>query len=140
MNLEKAIQISTVAHKMQKDKYGAPYLEHVTRVMNAGKTEDEKIVGILHDVVEKTEWTLEKLEQQGFSKHIIEAIRCLSKLSDDEDYDQFIERVKSNPLSIKVKLNDLTDNMDVRRIPEIKEKDIDRLNKYLRAYRMLAKL
>ena len=140
MNLERAIQIATEAHKNQKDRYGAPYLGHVTRVMNAGKTDDERMAGILHDVVEDTNWTFEQLEQEGFSKHIIDAIRCLSKTSDDEDYDQFIERIKTNALAIKVKLYDLTDNMDIRRMPEVKEKDIDRLNKYLKAYRMLMKL
>jgi len=140
MNVERALQIAIEAHKNQKDKYGAPYLAHVTRVMNAGKTDDEKIVGVLHDVIEKTEWTFEQLQQEGFSNLIIDAIRCLSKTNDKEDYDQFIERVKTNPLAIKVKLYDLTDNMDVRRIPEVKEKDIERMNKYLKAYRMLSAL
>lgn len=97
MNLEKALQIATEAHKSQKDKYGAPYLGHVTRVMNAGKTQDEMIVGVLHDVVEDTDWTFEQLEREGFSKHIIDAVRCLSKTSDDEDYGEFIElrRIRS---------------------------------------------
>lgn len=137
MNLEKAILIAFESHKDQKDRYGAPYLEHVTRVMNAGKTDDEKIVGVLHDVVEDTDWTFEQLEQEGFSKHLVEAIRCLSKTSEDEDYEEFIERVKTNPLAIKVKLYDLTDNMDIKRMPEVKEKDIERMNNYLKAYKML---
>lgn len=140
MNLEKAIQIATDAHKDQKDKYGAPYLGHVTRVMNAGRTDDEKMVGVLHDVVEDTDWTFEQLEAEGFSRQIVDAIRCLSKTSEDEDYDQFIERIKKNPLAIKVKLFDLTDNMDLRRMPEVHEKDIERLNKYLKAYRILVAL
>ena len=140
MNLEIAIQIATDAHKDQKDKYGAPYLGHVTRVMNAGRTDDEKMVGVLHDVVEDTDWTFEQLEAEGFSRQIVDAIRCLSKTSEDEDYDQFIERIKKNPLSIKVKLFDLTDNMDLRRMPEVHEKDIERLNKYLKAYRILVAL
>ncbi|MBC7826491.1 MAG: phosphohydrolase [Chitinophagaceae bacterium] len=140
MNLEKAMRIAFEAHKDQKDKYGAPYLGHVTRVMNAGNTDDERIVGVLHDVVEDTDWTFEQLEQEGFSKSIVEAIRCLSKTSDKEDYDDFIERTKTNPLAVKVKLYDLTDNMDLRRMTEVKEKDIERLNKYLKAYRILSGL
>ncbi|MES2775228.1 MAG: phosphohydrolase [Bacteroidota bacterium] len=140
MNLETAVDIAIEAHRLQKDKYGQPYLGHVFRVMNAGKTEDEKIVGVLHDLVEDTGWTFEKLSEQGFAPHIIEAIRCVTKTSENEDYDAFIERVKPNPLAVKVKLNDLADNMDIRRMPEITEKDIARLNKYLKAWKLLTSL
>jgi len=59
--LEKAIQIALEAHKGQTDKAGAPYLLHLIRVMNAGQTENEKICGILHDLVEDTPWTFEDL-------------------------------------------------------------------------------
>ena len=140
MNLKRAIQIATDAHKNQTDRYGAPFLGHVTRVMNAGRSEDEKIVGVLHDIIEKTEWDLAKLEQESFSKHIIEAVRCLSKTSEEEDYDQLIERVKTNSLAIKVKLNDLTDNMDIKRMNEVKPEDLERFNKYLKAYHSLSLL
>lgn len=140
MNIERAIEIAIEAHRLQKDKYGEPYLGHVFRVMNAGKTYDEKIVGILHDLVEDTNWTFADLAEHGFAPHIIEAIRCLSKTSENEDYDAFIERIKPNALAIKVKLNDLADNMDIRRMPEVTEKDITRLNKYLKAYKILAAL
>jgi (p)ppGpp synthase/HD superfamily hydrolase len=140
MNLEKAIEIASEAHKGQQDRYGAPYLGHVTRVMNSGKTDDERIVGVLHDVIEDTALTFDQLEVQGFSKHIIDAIRCLSKTSDEEDYDEYLERVKTNSLAITVKLYDLTDNMDLRRTHELKKSDVDRFNKYIRAYRMLIAL
>ena len=135
--LQKAINIATEAHKNQLDKYGAPYLEHVTRVMNMGRTNDEKIIGVLHDVVEDTEWTFELLIKEGFPNKIISALQCVTKKSENEDYDSFVERTKTNALAIKVKLNDLTDNMDIRRMPEVKEEDIARLNKYLKAYREL---
>ena len=137
MNLERAIEIAAEAHKGQKDKYGAPYLGHVTRVMNAGVTDSEKIVGALHDVVEDTPWTFDDLRREGFSNEIIEAVRCLTKKSEDEDYDEFTERVRKNPLAVRVKLNDLRDNMDIRRMTEVSEKDVKRLNKYLKAYRTL---
>ena len=137
MNLERAIEIAAEAHKGQKDKYGAPYLGHVTRVMNAGVTDDERIVGALHDVVEDTPWTFDDLLREGFSIQIVEAVRCLTKKSEDEDYDEFTERVRKNPLAVRVKLNDLRDNMDIRRMPSVTEKDVKRLNKYLKAYRTL---
>jgi (p)ppGpp synthase/HD superfamily hydrolase len=135
--LERAIAIAVEAHKDQKDKYGAPYIGHVLRVMVAGRTEAEKIVGALHDVVEDTDWTFDDLRREGFSGDIIAAVECLTKRSDDEDYDAFTGRVKANPLAIRVKLNDLADNMDIRRMPEVQERDVARLNKYLKAYREL---
>ena len=140
MNLDRAIQIAVEAHKNQKDKYGAPYLGHVSRVMNAGKTDDERIVGVLHDLIEDTPWTFEDLKKEGFSSHVIEAIRCLTKKSEDENYESFVDRIKINPLAIRVKLNDLRDNMDIRRLPMVTEKDVPRLNKYLKAYHLLAVL
>jgi (p)ppGpp synthase/HD superfamily hydrolase len=138
--LSKAIQIAAKAHDGQTDKSGMPYISHVLRVMEAGKTIDEKIVGVLHDIVEDTDWTLEQLEHEGFPLHIVEAIRCLTKTSEDEDYFEFIERVKSNPLAIQVKINDLTDNMDIRRLEQITDNDVERLRKYRAAYKMLTAL
>ena len=63
--LSHAIAIATEAHKGQKDKYGQEYLHHPIRVMNMGRNLKERIVGILHDVVEDTEWTFEDLEKEG---------------------------------------------------------------------------
>jgi (p)ppGpp synthase/HD superfamily hydrolase len=138
--LEKAIKIATEAHKGQVDKYGAPYIGHVTRVMNAGATEDEKIVGMLHDLIEDTDWEFADLEKEGFPQYIIDAVRCVTKTSEEENYDDFVKRTATNSLAIKVKLNDLTDNMDIRRMPEVTEKDLKRLNKYLKAYKYLESL
>ena len=36
-----------------------------------------------------------------------------------------------------VKLNDLADNMDIRRLPYLSDKDVKRLKKYLKAYKQL---
>ncbi|KAA2243553.1 HD domain-containing protein [Chitinophaga agrisoli] len=138
MTLLKAITIATEAHKGQLDKYGAPYLGHVMRVMSMGRTEEEKICGVLHDVVEDTDWTFEQLAAEGFGTEILEALRCVTKLSDDEDYDHFVARILPNRLACLVKLNDLTDNMDIRRMPAVTEKDIARLNKYIKAYRQVS--
>lgn len=135
--LDRAKAIATSAHEGQVDKAGKPYIEHPMRVMNMGKTVEEKIAGVLHDVVEDSDWTFEMLEKEGIPKDVMDALRCVTKLSEDEDYDHFIERVKTNPLAVKVKLNDLKDNMDITRLGEVTEKDLGRLNKYIRAYRQL---
>lgn len=137
--LSKAITLALKAHEGQFDKSGMPYAGHVMRVMAAGRTVDEKIVGVLHDVVEDTDWTFEALLSEGFPSHIVDALRCVTKLSDDEPYDDFIERVKTNPLAVAVKINDLTDNMDVRRYIELSDWDVKRLREYLKAYQELTK-
>ena len=135
--LLRAIEIATQAHQGQFDKSGKEYIGHPLRVMEMGRTEEEKIAGVLHDVVEDSDWTFEALEAEGFSQEIIAALKCITKLSENENYDDFIERVKKNPLAVAVKINDLTDNMDIRRLPYLSDKDIKRLKKYLKAYKKL---
>ena len=135
--LDRAREIAKAAHEGQVDKAGKPYIEHPMRVMKMGKTVEEKIAGVLHDVVEDSEWTFEMLEKEGIPKDVMDALRCVTKLSEDEDYDHFIARVKTNPLAVKVKLNDLKDNMDITRLDQVTEKDLARLNKYIRAYKQL---
>lgn len=135
--LDRAKEIAKAAHEGQVDKAGKPYIEHPMRVMKMGKTVEEKIAGVLHDVVEDSDWTFEMLEKEGIPKDVMDALRCVTKLSEDEDYDHFIARVKTNPLAVKVKLNDLKDNMDITRLDQVTEKDLARLNKYIRAYKQL---
>lgn len=91
---------------------------------------------MLHDVVEDSDWTLEKLAAEGFAPEIIEVLRCLTH-AEEEPCDRYIARIKGNPLAVAVKLNDLTDNMDIRRLPYLSDKDVKRLKRYLRAYKQL---
>lgn len=135
--LRRAIDIAKEAHKGQVDKAGNEYIDHPLRVMIAVHSVSEKIVGVLHDVIEDTDWTFERLEAEGFTTEIIEALKCVTKLSEDEPYDAFIERVKTNPLAVAVKIKDLADNMDIRRLNELTEQDFKRLQKYHRAYKEL---
>jgi len=131
--IEKALEIAMKAHNGQKDKSGNDYIFHPIRVMERGKTEIEKICGLLHDVVEDSDLTFEDLKKEGFSDDVISTLRCLTKESENEDYDLFIERVIQNPVAVKVKMNYLLDNMDITRLKELNEQDINRLNKYLKA-------
>jgi (p)ppGpp synthase/HD superfamily hydrolase len=137
--LEKAIAIAVEAHKGQLDRYGAPYILHVLKVMQAGYTQDEKIVGVLHDIIEDTHWTAKDLAGERFPEHIVAAIDSLSK-KDSEEYEAFIDRIKKNTLAISVKLNDLRDNMDLCRVQKLSAEDIPRLNKYIKAYQELMEL
>src|SRR5581483_11543671 len=133
--LEKAIKIAVEAHDGQKDRYGAPYILHPTRVMARLETTSEKI-GILHDVVEDTDWGFEDLSAEEIPEHLINAIKAVTK-KEGEDYEAFVRRSAANPLAKKVKLADLEDNMDLRRMPEVTEKDLPRLQKYVKAWRFL---
>ena len=137
--IEKAIEIAVAAHKGQKDKSGADYILHLLCVMERGKSEIEKICGVLHDVLEDSEWTFEKLENEGFSNEVIAVLRCITKESEKEDYDVFINRIAQNPIAIEVKINDLLDNMDITRLKELNEEDVKQLNKYLKAFWKLQK-
>ena len=136
--LERAIEIAVEAHKGQVDKGGSPYILHPLRVMMSVDLELEKIVAVLHDVVEDSNWTFEDLLAEGFSIEVIEALQSVTKESPDEDYDLFIQRAIHNPIGRKVKLADLRDNLDVTRITELAEKDIQRINKYKKALKILS--
>jgi Guanosine polyphosphate pyrophosphohydrolases/synthetases len=132
--LARAIEIAISAHKGQKDKSGKDYILHPLRVMANGKTEIEKICGVLHDVIEDSDWTFKALEKEGFSAEVISILHCITKESEDEEYFKFIDRVAQNPIAVQIKINDLLDNMDVTRFKELNEWDLKRLNKYLKAY------
>ena len=131
--LGKAIAIAAQAHQEQYDKAGTPYILHPLRMMLRMSSETEMIAAILHDVVEDTDWTLDKLRQAGFAAEVVQAVECLTH-RDHETYDEFIARVRTNALASKVKLADLEDNMDMRRLNTLTEKDAERLHKYHRAW------
>ena len=138
MNLARAIEIAVQAHSGQTDKAGAPYILHPLRVMLSLASEDERIVGVLHDVIEDCpEWTMGRLQLEGFSDHVLAALASVTKLADNEPYPDFIARASRNPIGICVKRADLLDNLDVRRLKEVTEKDARRLNKYLAALAQL---
>ncbi len=137
--LSHAIFIAIKAHDNQVDRNGQPYIAHPFRVMDAGQTLEEKIVGALHDLIEDTDLSFMDLSSAGFSEEIIDAVHALSKL-ENEDYDHYISRVMRNDLAIRVKLNDLTDNLDLRRLKSITDEDVNRMRKYLNAYNQLTKL
>lgn len=137
--LEKAIKIAVNAHFGQTDKSGKPYILHPLRLMEQACTTTEKICAILHDVLEDTAVKVSDLREQGFTHDIIDALVALTK-QDKEAYQQFIERIAQNPISVKVKLIDLYDNTRVSRLSELKEKDVDRLRKYIEAIKYLENL
>jgi (p)ppGpp synthase/HD superfamily hydrolase len=130
MNLERAIEIAVTAHRGQVDKSGAPYILHPLRVMLGVKTDGERIVAVLHDVVEDCEeWPLERLREEELSKELAAALESVTR-NDGETYTEFIERSKSNAIGRRVKAADLRDNMDLSRIENPTEQDHKRTEKY----------
>ncbi|OPJ58245.1 GTP pyrophosphokinase [Clostridium chromiireducens] len=135
--IEKAILIAVNAHKGQVDKGGSPYILHPLRLMFSREDETEKICAVLHDVIEDTDVTLDYLREQGFSKEVLSALDALTRRN-DENYEQFIDRIIENKIACNVKLADLNDNMDISRIKNLTEKDYERLEKYKKAkYKIL---
>ncbi len=134
--IEKAIEIALDAHRGQVDRAGQPYILHPLRLMAKMPTKELMIIALLHDVVEDSRYTLEDLRREGFSENIIKAVDSLT-MRNGEKYDDYIRRAKQNALAVPVKLADLEDNMNIRRLQQIGEKDTARLQKYLNAYHFL---
>ena len=140
--LERAIEIAANGHAGQVDKAGAPYILHPLRVMLGLKTNEERIVAVLHDVAEDVPgWTFERLRQEGFSEEVIAALDSVTKRAEEEeDYDAFVRRAAANPIGRRVKMADLRDNCDLSRIAEPTAKDHERIAKYRRAIAWLETL
>lgn len=128
-SIEKALSIATAAHEGQVDKGGKPYIEHPIYVASLVNSESEKIVALLHDVIEDTDITLKDLYHQGFSKHILIAVDAITKRS-NEGYTEYLERLCQNSIAISVKIADMTHNSDISRISNPTVKDYDRVKKY----------
>jgi (p)ppGpp synthase/HD superfamily hydrolase len=134
--LEDAISLAVEAHRGQKDKAGQPYILHPLRVMMRLETDEERTVAILHDVVEDTPWTLERLRGRGYPEGVLAALDALTR-REGETYEAFIERLRPHALARRVKLADLEDNMDVRRLAAVTPKDAERLARYRAAWTRL---
>jgi (p)ppGpp synthase/HD superfamily hydrolase len=136
LDIELAISIALEAHKGQLDKGGSPYILHPLAVMNRVETIEEKIVAVLHDVIEDTEVTIEQLREMGFSEEILKAIGLLTR-SKEESYEQFIEKTTTNRIARNVKIADIQENMNLSRIKNPTEQDYNRLEKYRKAMERL---
>ncbi|OPK11438.1 HD domain-containing protein [Pseudomonas sp. VI4.1] len=134
--LERAIAIAANAHEGQVDKGGSPYILHPLKVMLRVGTLEERIVAVLHDVVEDCDVSLDDLRKEGFSETVLEAIASVTKVP-GEPYEAFIERAALNPIGRVVKLADLEENSDLSRIELPSWDDLERIEKYRRAIGIL---
>lgn len=137
--LENAILLASLAHGCQRDKSGRPYILHCLRVMMSCKTDDEKVVGVLHDVLEDTEMTGLQLLEEDIPLYLVEAIVAITHdKKNNEPRKVYYDRVRANPLALIVKEYDLDDNSDEKRLAELDEPTRKRLKKkYADAYQYL---
>jgi (p)ppGpp synthase/HD superfamily hydrolase len=129
--MAEAVAIAEEAHRDQVDKAGKPYIGHPKRVMERFEDPAARIVGVLHDVVEDSDVTLDDLRSKGFPANVIAAVDALTK-RDGEPYEAYLERLKGSALALRVKIADMQDNMDLSRIAHPTDRDRARLEKYRR--------
>lgn len=139
---EKAKKIVDPIFKNDFDKGGTPYLEHLYYVSNGGETLEEKVVGLLHDIIEDKNIIQQDLLEIGFPLEIAEVVDLLSRDKNKETYSSYMDRViESNNITVlRTKRRDMEHNMDLSRIPNPTEKDYQRTEKkYAPQYRRIKK-
>ncbi|MBN8506854.1 MAG: HD domain-containing protein [Burkholderiales bacterium] len=150
-SLERAIEIAAQAHAGQTDKGGAPYILHPLRVMLKLADPRAQIPAALHDVVEDGKgWNIERLADEGFDADVVEAVRAVTKRTDEmpapgssdaektQLYLQFVGRAAAHPIGRLVKAADLAENLDASRLPQpLSAKDEARLARYRQALALL---
>ena len=106
----------------KKDKGGNPYLCHLEYVASHGRNEEEKIIGLLHDLLEDTKVTIEELKEMGFSSFILETLKILTR-NKTSSYDEYIDQIinSHNESALYIKKIDLEHNMDFTRCPNLDE-------------------
>jgi len=135
--LERAISIALDVHRGQTDRNGRPYILHPLHIMLQMDDEAEMIAAVLHDTIEDSEMTLEELREEGFSGEVLTAVELLTHEKESVPYEDYVWRLKPNPMARKIKMADLKHNMDIRRMDRVQESDLSRLQKYHRAWRIL---
>lgn len=136
--LETAMAIALEAHEGAATLSGRPYILHPLHIMLQMDNEEEMITAVLHDVVEDSSITLGELAALGFSDSVLNALELLTHDKTTEGYEDYILALKPNPLARRVKLADLTHNMDIRRLPfPISKRDLQRLEVYRHAWEIL---
>lgn len=133
---QQALAIARDAHKGQVDKAGVDYIQPPLFVASLVEGELAKTVALLHDVVEDSDWTLEDLRKKGLPEEVVQAVGILTKKR-NEKYEEYILRVKQNPLARQVKLADLQHNSDLSRLTTVTEIDRKRAEKYRQAIAFL---
>ena len=134
--LYKTLEIVLKLFNGKVDKSGIPYVVHLMKVYEGVSDYNEKIVALMHDIVEDTDVTLNELKEFGYNDELLEMLSYLTK-NKGEYYPDYIERlISSNNIHVlNIKLSDLRHNMDIGRIKNPTMNDYERINKrYMPAY------
>ena len=136
--LGKAIKITAIDFGDVKDKGGKPYILHCIHVMNKVRHLGSEVmqIGVMHDLVEDTDWTLEGLKDVGFSDRVVNGVAFMTHIK-GVPYMDYIKIIASNPDARAVKMADLKHNSDLTRLKGHTQKDLDRLAKYAIAFQYL---
>ena len=138
--LAKAISIAAEAFEKKLDKSGEPYILHLLYVMNKQTTVTTKIIAVLHDLIEDTDWDFKDLERKGFGISVIHPLRLLTHDPVQRTYEQYIQAISTNDDARAVKLADLEHNTQVTRLKGLTKSDFARMEKYHKAYIYLSKV
>ena len=124
--LAEAIRLAADVHVNAMDKAGRPYIEHPFGV--AARLDDDraKTVAMLHDVVEDTDVTAAQLREK-FPAEVVDAVVAITRNKGEGD--EYYERVRANPLALRVKLADIADNLDPVRLAKLEPDDRSRLTR-----------
>jgi (p)ppGpp synthase/HD superfamily hydrolase len=135
-NLEAAIALACEAHRGQTDKSGEPYILHLMRVMLSVDGELARVVAILHDLLEDTDYTPDKLRELGYKEDVIGLLDRVTRRQ-DEGYDEFIDRCGSAKISRIVKIADLDDHINFNARKLLSDEQVIR---YQRSWHRLMRL
>lgn len=124
--VKKAVNVMFEAHKEDFDKGGYPYVFHPFYLATKVEGENETCVALLHDVIEDhgDKYSFEYLENEGFNKEIIDALKLLTHKK-DVPYMDYIANIAKNNVAKVVKIEDLKHNLDIRRTSGEKAKKYD---------------
>lgn len=134
--LEAAVALAAKVHTGQRDKAGAPYILHPLRLMLKFPDAPARMAAVLHDVVEDGGVTFDELRALGIPEAVIAAVDGLTR-RETESYEEFVARACTNPIALRVKIEDVRDNMDITRLAQLTPKDVERLGRYHAALKVL---
>lgn len=136
----KALEIVTRLFENDEDKGGMPYMLHIIYVYRHVSSLDEKIVALLHDVIEDKDVSKKDLLDVGFPKNIVEDVSSLTRVRPKEYNDYIEDLIKNGSIcALHVKLADLENNMDISRLKNPTIKDYQRIEKrYNPAYEKIS--
>lgn len=138
--LAKAISIAAKAFENKLDRSGVPYILHCIYVMDKQTTVTRKIIGILHDLIEDTDWTYDDLRREGFGDSVLVPLRLLTFNEVEKPYLDQIRDISSNSDATSIKLADLEHNFQPWRLKGLSKADHARIEKYHTAYVYLSKI